>query len=48
MGLSRKEVADSSQSIPITDEGAYLDDKNKVVWDAEDGKPPIYEETPYY
>lgn len=48
MGISRKECADTSTVIPITDEGAYLDDKNKVVWDAEDGRPPIYEEKIFY
>lgn len=44
MGLSRKEVADTGAVAPITDEGAFLDEKNKVVWDAEDGRPPIYQE----
>lgn len=48
MGISQKECADTSAVIPITDEGAYLDDKNKVVWDAEDGRPPIYEEKIFY
>lgn len=47
-GVSRHEVAETSKVIPITDDGAYLDDKNKVCWDAEDGKPPIYEEKIYY
>lgn len=48
MGISQKECADTSAVIPITDEGAYLDEKNKVVWDAEDGRPPIYEEKIFY
>lgn len=48
VGISRQEIRDTKPVIPITDEAAYLDDKNKVVWDAEDGKPPIYEYTPYY
>lgn len=48
VGISQQEVRDTRQSIPITDEGAYLDEKNKVVWDAQDGRPPIYEEVPYY
>lgn len=43
MGISRKEAADTSQVTPMTDEGAHLDEKNKVIWDA-DGKPPIYQE----
>ena len=48
MGISRKECADTSQVIHCTDEGAFLDDKNKIVWDAEDGRPPIYEEKIFY
>lgn len=48
VGMSAKEVHESSRVIPITDEGAYLDDKNKVVWDAQDGRPPIYTEKVYY
>ncbi|KAK3116217.1 phosphate metabolism protein 7 [Teratosphaeriaceae sp. CCFEE 6253] len=47
-GISHQEVRDSRASIPITDEGAYLDDKGKIVWDSQDGRPPIYEEVPYY
>lgn len=48
VGMSRHEVAESGKVIPITDEGAYLDEKNKLVWDAQDGRPPIYEEKVYY
>lgn len=48
VGISRQECAVTSQSIPMTDEGAFLDEKNKVVWDAQDGRPPIYEEKVYY
>lgn len=48
VGISAQEVRDTSKVIPITDEGAFLDEKNKVVWDAEDGRPPIYEEPVYY
>lgn len=48
VGISRVEVRDTRQVIPITDEGAFLDGKNKVVWDAQDGRPPIYQELPYY
>ena len=40
--LNRREVID------MTDDGAYLDEKNKIVWDAEDGRPPIYQEKIYY
>lgn len=49
MGISRQEVQDTGKVIQITDECAFLDDKNKVVWDAlEDGRPPIYEEPVYF
>ena len=48
VGVSRQECAQTSKVIPMTDDGAYLDEKNKVVWDAQDGRPPIYEEKIYY
>jgi calcium permeable stress-gated cation channel len=32
MGVSQQECAQTGQVIPITDEGAFLDDKNKIVW----------------
>ena len=46
-GVSKQEVRHTSRSIPITDEGALLDDKNKIVWD-EETNPPIYEEKVIY
>lgn len=48
MGLSSHEIRDTKSIIPITDEAAFLDEKNKVVWDAQDGRPPIYQAIPYY
>lgn len=48
LGISRQEVADTSKVIPITDEGAELDSKGKIVWDSESGRPPIWQPTPYY
>ena len=48
MGVSRQEVADTNKVIPITDEGAELDAKNKIIWDAEGGRPPIWQPTIYY
>ncbi|RFU77492.1 hypothetical protein TARUN_4706 [Trichoderma arundinaceum] len=47
-GLSKQEVAASSKVIPITDEGAVLDEKNHITWDAEGARPPIWEEKIYY
>jgi calcium permeable stress-gated cation channel len=46
-GVSKQEVRHTSRSIPITDEGAILDDGNNIVWD-EEAKPPIYEEKVIY
>lgn len=47
-GVSRQEVKHTSRVIPMTDEGAHFDEKNKIVWDEESGRPPIYEEKVYY
>ncbi|KAH6605370.1 hypothetical protein Trco_007077 [Trichoderma cornu-damae] len=47
-GLSKQEVAASSKVIPMTDEGAALDEKNHITWDAEGARPPIWEEKIYY
>ncbi|TVY83414.1 putative membrane protein [Lachnellula suecica] len=44
MGISQREVRESSAVIPITDELARFDEKNKVVWDqANPLAAPIYE-----
>ncbi|KAF2227124.1 hypothetical protein BDZ85DRAFT_191546 [Elsinoe ampelina] len=48
LGISAHEVRDTPKDIPITDEGASLDEKNKIVWDQESGRPPIYQPTVYY
>ena len=48
MGISRQECRHSSKIIPMTDEGAALDDKNKITWDQESGRPPVYKEKVYY
>ena len=47
MGISKQECVDTSKVIPMVDEGAYLDEKNKVQWNKDD-RPPIYQEVPYY
>ncbi|KAI9813698.1 MAG: hypothetical protein M1832_006126 [Thelocarpon impressellum] len=47
MGVSAREVEHTSRVIPITDEGATLDDKNKIVTDQE-SQPPIHQEKVYY
>ena len=48
MGVSRQECRHSSKVIPMTDEMAHFDEKNKLVWDYEHGRPPIYQEKIYY
>lgn len=41
-GISRQEVAHTSKIIPITDEGCTLNEKNKLEWDAEGARPPLW------
>lgn len=48
MGISKQEVQDTSKVIPITDEGCTLTDKNKLEWDTETVRPPVWEEQIYY
>ncbi|GFF45705.1 uncharacterized protein RSN1 [Aspergillus udagawae] len=48
LGVSKQEVKHSARVIPITDEDAWLDDKNKIHWDVDKGVPPIFEEKIYY
>ncbi|KAI0485274.1 hypothetical protein GGR56DRAFT_662999 [Xylariaceae sp. FL0804] len=47
-GISKQEVRDTGRVIPITDEGCTLDDKNKLEWDTEAVRPPVWEEKIYY
>jgi hypothetical protein len=47
-GISRQEVNHTSKIIPITDEGCTLDAKNKLVWDAEGARPPLWQPKIYY
>ncbi|KAF7588892.1 hypothetical protein BBP40_005042 [Aspergillus hancockii] len=42
-GFSRQEVLGTDSCIPITDEGAHLDEKNKIVWDKYDPNLPLWE-----
>ncbi|KAI1386334.1 DUF221-domain-containing protein [Hypoxylon trugodes] len=48
MGISKQEVRDTGKVIPITDEGCTLSDKNKLEWDTEAVRPPVWEEKVYY
>lgn len=50
MGISRREVADSSEIINVSDEYARFDEKNKIVWDVDtlEANPeiaPVYEKS---
>lgn len=47
-GISKLEVEQTSKVTPITDEDAWLDEKNNLRWNEEKGRPPIYEEKIYY
>lgn len=47
-GISKQEIAHTSRVIPITDEGCTLDEKNKLQWDAEGARPPLWEEKVHY
>lgn len=47
-GVSKQEVAQTGKVIGISDEGCYLDEKNKIQWDTEGARPPIWSEKIYY
>lgn len=47
-GVSKQEVAHCSKVVTCTDEGARFDDNNKLVWDSETARPPIWQEKVYY
>ncbi|KAM0143464.1 hypothetical protein ACHAQE_002498 [Botrytis cinerea] len=47
-GISAQEVAHTSKVIPITDEGCTLDEKNKLVWDVEGARPPLWQPKVFY
>ncbi|CAK46603.1 hypothetical protein CBS63078_4879 [Aspergillus niger] len=48
LGVSRQEVRHTSRVIKITDEDAWLDEKNHICWDLDKGVPPIFKEKVYY
>ncbi|KAH9220157.1 hypothetical protein DL95DRAFT_442907 [Leptodontidium sp. 2 PMI_412] len=48
VGISKQEVSHTSKVIPITDEGCTLDEKNKLVWDSEGARPPLWTPKVYY
>ncbi|KAL2810124.1 hypothetical protein BJX63DRAFT_325712 [Aspergillus granulosus] len=42
-GVSQFEIEETDPSIPVTDEGAHLDERNKIVWDKFDPNLPLWE-----
>ncbi|KAI9152090.1 hypothetical protein HJFPF1_09313 [Paramyrothecium foliicola] len=48
LGVSKVEIAHTGKVIPISDEGCTLDEKNKIQWDTEGARPPIWNEKIYY
>lgn len=48
LGVSKQEIALTSKVIPISDEGCTLDEKNKLNWDTEGARPPIWDEKVHY
>jgi calcium permeable stress-gated cation channel len=47
-GVSKQEIMLTGKVIPITDEGCTLNEKNKIIWDTEGARPPIWNEKVYY
>jgi calcium permeable stress-gated cation channel len=47
-GVSKQEIAHTSEVIPITDEGCTLNDQNKLEWDTEGARPPVWDEKPLF
>lgn len=47
-GVSKQEVSHTAKVIPITDEGCTLDEKNKLQWDSEGARPPLWNPKVYY
>lgn len=47
-GVSAQEVSHTGKVIPITDEGCELNDKNKLEWDQDGARPPVWEEKVMY
>jgi len=47
-GISKQEVEHTAKIIPITDDGAILDGENKLIWDPEGARPPLWQPKVYY
>jgi calcium permeable stress-gated cation channel len=47
-GLSKLEIQQTPSIIPISDTGAYLNEKNKIRWDKRNEDLPVWEKNPLY
>lgn len=47
-GVSAQEVSHTSKVIEITDDGCTLNENNKIEWDAEGARPPLWTPKVYY
>lgn len=47
-GISAQEMQHTGKILPITDEGVTLDGKNKLLWDAEGARPPLWTPKVYF
>ncbi|TQS34518.1 hypothetical protein Golomagni_05095 [Golovinomyces magnicellulatus] len=48
IGISAEEIAETGKIIPITDEGATISDENKIHWNLEGSRPPIWRQRVFY
>ncbi|RKF56922.1 Uncharacterized protein RSN1 [Golovinomyces cichoracearum] len=48
IGISAEETAETGKIISITDEGASISDENKIIWDPEGSRPPIWRPRIFY
>ncbi|CCU74682.1 hypothetical protein similar to DUF221 family protein [Blumeria hordei DH14] len=48
IGISSEEISETGKVIPITDEGATLGEDNRITWNPETSRPPIWKPKIYY
>ena len=46
--MSKQEIANTSKVIPITDESCRLNEKNKIEWESDQARPPLWQEKIIY
>jgi len=47
LGISTEEISKTDEIIPISDDGAYINEKNKVVWDRENCPEPVIKKSDF-